>query len=140
MWKTRCNWFCLVTIGDQATVEMQISFEAGDLTRYLYLHGLSVETAESLAECAHKQAQPPLGIHSTHSARVTEFFTKSTATRVTLLVIQSVRILGVRQRFSNCREPEESVGRVSNRGEPSKAGTEYECDPGASSTGKLLSA
>src|SRR5271165_270847 len=40
----------LVTIGSKATQEAQRLFESGEYTRYLYLHGLSVETAEALAE------------------------------------------------------------------------------------------
>src|SRR5260370_42312320 len=39
----------LVTIGARASVETQKLFEAGEYTKYLYLHGLSVETAEALA-------------------------------------------------------------------------------------------
>ena len=40
----------LVTVGAKASVETQRLFEGGEYTRYLYLHGLSVETAEALAE------------------------------------------------------------------------------------------
>src|SRR5882724_5736481 len=36
----------LVTMGARASVETQKLFEAGEYTKYLYLHGLSVETAE----------------------------------------------------------------------------------------------
>ena len=39
-----------VTIGAQASHETQKLFEGGEYTKYLYLHGLSVETAEALAE------------------------------------------------------------------------------------------
>src|SRR6266852_4978467 len=45
----------LVTIGPKASVETQRLFEGGEYTRYLYLHGLSVETAEALAEFHHKK-------------------------------------------------------------------------------------
>ncbi|HEV2716707.1 MAG TPA: methionine synthase, partial [Terriglobales bacterium] len=40
----------LVTMGAKASQETQRLFEGGEYTRYLYLHGLSVETAEALAE------------------------------------------------------------------------------------------
>jgi len=46
--------FSLVTIGAKASVETQKLFEGGEYTKYLYLHGLSVETAEALAELHHK--------------------------------------------------------------------------------------
>src|SRR5271165_2913352 len=42
-----------VTVGAQASHETQKLFEAGEYTKYLYLHGLSVETAEALAELNH---------------------------------------------------------------------------------------
>ena len=44
----------LVTIGAKASVETQRLFEGGEYTKYLYLHGLSVETAEALAEFHHR--------------------------------------------------------------------------------------
>ena len=52
----------LVTIGPKATVETQRLFEGGEYTKYLYLHGLSVETAEALAEFHHKKMREELGI------------------------------------------------------------------------------
>jgi 5-methyltetrahydrofolate--homocysteine methyltransferase len=45
----------LVTIEPKASVETQRLFEGGEYTKYLYLHGLSVETAEALAEFHHKK-------------------------------------------------------------------------------------
>jgi 5-methyltetrahydrofolate--homocysteine methyltransferase len=52
----------LVTVGDKASQETQRLFEAGEYTEYLYLHGLSVETAEALAEYIHKMIREELGI------------------------------------------------------------------------------
>ncbi len=46
----------LVTMGAKASVETQKLFEGGEYTKYLYLHGLSVETAEALAESAQEDA------------------------------------------------------------------------------------
>ncbi len=54
--------FSVVTIGSVASQVTQRLFEAGDFTRYLYLHGLSVETAEALAEYMHKCMREELGI------------------------------------------------------------------------------
>jgi len=54
--------FSLVTIGSKASIETQKLFEGGEYTKYLYLHGLSVETAEALAELHHKTMREELGI------------------------------------------------------------------------------
>ncbi len=64
----------IVTIGHQASIETQKLFESGDFTRYLYLHGLGVETAEALAEYVHKQARTLLGIAAADSPKVTDLF------------------------------------------------------------------
>jgi 5-methyltetrahydrofolate--homocysteine methyltransferase len=66
--------FSLVTIGPEASRQTAKLFEAGDFTRYLYLHGLSVETAEALAELAHKQAREFLGIAGEDSSRISDLF------------------------------------------------------------------
>jgi 5-methyltetrahydrofolate--homocysteine methyltransferase len=66
--------FSIVTIGDEASRQTKKLFEAGDFTKYLYLHGLSVETAEALAELAHKQARELLGIGSEDSPRISDLF------------------------------------------------------------------
>ena len=66
--------FSIVTIGSEASRQTARLFEAGDFTKYLYLHGLSVETAEALAELAHKQAREFLGIAGEDSPRVTDLF------------------------------------------------------------------
>jgi 5-methyltetrahydrofolate--homocysteine methyltransferase len=64
----------LVTIGDRASVETQRLFESGEYTRYLYLHGLSVETAEALAEYLHKKMREELGIQSEDSPHIRDLF------------------------------------------------------------------
>jgi 5-methyltetrahydrofolate--homocysteine methyltransferase len=66
--------FSIVTIGDEASRQTAKLFEAGDFTKYLYLHGLSVETAEALAELAHKQARAFLSIADEDSPRVSDLF------------------------------------------------------------------
>jgi 5-methyltetrahydrofolate--homocysteine methyltransferase len=64
----------LVTIGSKASVETQRLFEGGEYTKYLYLHGLSVETAEALAELHHKKMREELGIGGEDSAEIRDLF------------------------------------------------------------------
>ncbi|MCU1307838.1 MAG: metH, partial [Acidobacteriaceae bacterium] len=64
----------LVTIGAKASVETQKLFEAGEYTKYLYLHGLSVETAEALAEYHHKLMREELGISADDSPHIRDLF------------------------------------------------------------------
>jgi 5-methyltetrahydrofolate--homocysteine methyltransferase len=64
----------LVTIGPRASVETQRLFEGGEYTRYLYLHGLSVETAEALAEYHHKKMREELGIAGEDSPHIRDLF------------------------------------------------------------------
>jgi 5-methyltetrahydrofolate--homocysteine methyltransferase len=64
----------LVTIGAKASVETQRLFEGGEYTKYLYLHGLSVETAEALAEFHHKKMRQELGIAGDDAAEIRDLF------------------------------------------------------------------
>jgi 5-methyltetrahydrofolate--homocysteine methyltransferase len=64
----------LVTIGAKASVETQRLFEAGEYTKYLYLHGLSVETAEALAEYLHKKIREDLAIANEDSPHIRDLF------------------------------------------------------------------
>jgi 5-methyltetrahydrofolate--homocysteine methyltransferase len=64
----------LVTIGSKASQETQRLFEGGEYTKYLYLHGLSVETAEALAEYLHKKIREDLGIAGDDSPHIRELF------------------------------------------------------------------
>ncbi|HLW84341.1 MAG TPA: methionine synthase [Candidatus Sulfotelmatobacter sp.] len=64
----------LVTIGPKASVETQRLFEGGEYTKYLYLHGLSVETAEALAEFHHKKMREELGIAGEDSPHIRDLF------------------------------------------------------------------
>ncbi len=52
----------IVTIGSAASPRIQEIYKANQYTDYLYLHGLSVETAEGLAEYWHKRMREELGI------------------------------------------------------------------------------
>jgi 5-methyltetrahydrofolate--homocysteine methyltransferase len=64
----------VVTIGARASQETQKLFEANEYTAYLYLHGLSVETAEALAELLHKKMREELGIAKQDSRRTSDLF------------------------------------------------------------------
>jgi 5-methyltetrahydrofolate--homocysteine methyltransferase len=64
----------LVTVGPRASVETQRLFEGGEYTKYLYLHGLSVETAEALAELHHKKMREELGIAGEDAAEIRDLF------------------------------------------------------------------
>jgi len=64
----------LVTIGAKASEETQRLFEGGEYTKYLYLHGLSVETAEALAEFMHKKIREELGIAGEDSPHIRDLF------------------------------------------------------------------
>ena len=64
----------LVTIGPKASVGTQRLFEGGEYTKYLYLHGLSVETAEALAEYHHKLMRAELGIGNEDSPNIRGLF------------------------------------------------------------------
>src|SRR5205823_10396584 len=64
----------LVTIGEKASRETQRLFEAGEYTKYLYQHGLGVETAEALAEYHHKLMREELGIAEQDSPHIRDLF------------------------------------------------------------------
>ena len=66
--------FSIVTVGAQASLDTQKLFEAGDFTKYLYLHGLSVETAEALAELTHKRIRGFLGIEGDDATEIRDLF------------------------------------------------------------------
>ncbi len=54
--------FTVVTVGRRASEVAREWFEGDRYTDYLHLHGLSVESAEALAEYLHKQVRMELGI------------------------------------------------------------------------------
>ncbi len=66
--------FSVVTIGERASEETKKLFDAGDFTRYLYVHGLGVETAEALAEYSHKLIREELGIANDDAPEVRDLF------------------------------------------------------------------
>jgi 5-methyltetrahydrofolate--homocysteine methyltransferase len=64
----------LVTIGEKASEWTKKLFDSGEYTKYLYLHGLGVETAEALAELHHKIMRQELGIAGEDAPRVNDLF------------------------------------------------------------------
>jgi 5-methyltetrahydrofolate--homocysteine methyltransferase len=64
----------VVTIGSRASEVTKKLFDAGEFTKYLYLHGLSVETAEALAEFLHKKIREELGIAGDDAPRISDLF------------------------------------------------------------------
>ncbi|MCC6678499.1 MAG: methionine synthase [Phycisphaerales bacterium] len=65
-----------VTMGHRASEASQALFKKNDYTEYLYLHGLSVEAAEGLAELWHKRMRQELGIAGDDSPRIRDLFTQ----------------------------------------------------------------
>jgi len=66
--------FHLVTVGRRATEYSQELFKADNYADYLFFHGLSVESAESLAELWHKRIRQELGIAGADATEVTKLF------------------------------------------------------------------
>jgi len=61
-------------VGRRASEVTRCLFEDNQYSDYLYLHGLSVETAEALAEYWHKVVRRELGIAGDDSPNITDLF------------------------------------------------------------------
>jgi 5-methyltetrahydrofolate--homocysteine methyltransferase len=66
--------FHLVTVGRRASEYAHELFKADNYTDYLYFHGLSVETAEALAELWHQCVRQELGIAEHDAGELTQLF------------------------------------------------------------------
>ncbi|HET7113201.1 MAG TPA: methionine synthase, partial [Pyrinomonadaceae bacterium] len=66
--------FHLVTVGRRASEYSHQLFKADNYTDYLYFHGLSVETAEALAELWHQFIRHELGIADSDAGELTHLF------------------------------------------------------------------
>lgn len=66
--------FHLVTVGRRATEYAHELFKSDNYADYLYFHGLSVESAEALAELWHKRIRQELGIAGADSPKLTRLF------------------------------------------------------------------
>ena len=69
--------FHLVTVGRRASQYSQELFKSDNYADYLYFHGLSVETAEALAELWHKRIREELGIAGADASEITRLFHQS---------------------------------------------------------------
>ncbi len=65
-----------VTVGPKASELTAKLFAANQYTDYLYTHGLSVETAEALAELWHKRMRQELGIDGEDAPNTRDLFTQ----------------------------------------------------------------
>jgi 5-methyltetrahydrofolate--homocysteine methyltransferase len=66
--------FHLVTVGRRASEYAQELFKSDNYAAYLYFHGLSVESAEALAELWHKRIREELGVADQDAPDVTKLF------------------------------------------------------------------
>jgi len=66
--------FHLVTVGRRASEYSQQLFKADNYSDYLYFHGLSVESAEALAELWHKHIREELGVARADSPELSRLF------------------------------------------------------------------
>jgi 5-methyltetrahydrofolate--homocysteine methyltransferase len=66
--------FHLVTMGRRASEYSQELFKSDNYADYLYFHGLSVESAEALAELWHKRIREELGIAGADAPEIAKLF------------------------------------------------------------------
>jgi 5-methyltetrahydrofolate--homocysteine methyltransferase len=66
--------FDLVTMGRRASEYSQQLFKSDNYSDYLYFHGLSVESAEALAELWHKKIRQEFGIAGSDAKNLNELF------------------------------------------------------------------
>ncbi|MDT5269657.1 MAG: 5-methyltetrahydrofolate--homocysteine methyltransferase [Acidobacteriota bacterium] len=66
--------FQLVTVGRRASEYAHELFRSDNYSDYLYFHGLSVESAEALAELWHKHVREELGIAGRDAAEMAKLF------------------------------------------------------------------
>ncbi|MET0626631.1 MAG: methionine synthase [Pyrinomonadaceae bacterium] len=66
--------FQLVTVGRRASEYAHELFRSDNYSDYLYFHGLSVESAEALAELWHKRVREELGIAGRDAAEMPKLF------------------------------------------------------------------
>ncbi len=68
--------FHMVTMGQKASEHSAKLYAANDYKEYLYFHGLSVETAEALAELWHKKIREELGIGGKDAKEIKRLFSQ----------------------------------------------------------------
>jgi 5-methyltetrahydrofolate--homocysteine methyltransferase len=68
--------FDLVTMGKVASEYSAVLYAANNYKDYLYFHGLSVESAEALAELWHKKIREELGIAGKDAKEIKRLFSQ----------------------------------------------------------------
>jgi 5-methyltetrahydrofolate--homocysteine methyltransferase len=68
--------FHMVTIGKAASEYSKKLFDSNEYKDYLYFHGLSVESAEALAELCHKKIREELGIADKDAPEIKRLFSQ----------------------------------------------------------------
>jgi 5-methyltetrahydrofolate--homocysteine methyltransferase len=68
--------FQMVTMGKQASIHSAQLYADNNYKEYLYFHGLSVETAEALAELWHKKIREELGIAGKDAKEIKRLFSQ----------------------------------------------------------------
>ncbi|MEQ9096016.1 MAG: vitamin B12 dependent-methionine synthase activation domain-containing protein [Phycisphaerales bacterium] len=63
-----------VTMGEEVSKLAKKLFDNNDFTEYLYTHGMSVESAEALAELWHKRIRAEMGIGGDDSPKIPDLF------------------------------------------------------------------
>jgi len=66
--------FHVVTVGEQATEHSKFLYSSDNYSEYLFFHGLSVETAEALAEYWHKKIREELKIDYADAKDIKKLF------------------------------------------------------------------
>ncbi len=115
----------LMTIGDRASRVTQKLFEAEEYTKYLYLHGLSVETAEALAEYLHKMIRQELGIAGDGSPHILDLFHQKYRGSRYSFGYPACPNLEDQTKLFALLHPEENVGVRLTTGLPAGTGTKY---------------
>ncbi len=68
--------FHMVTMGNAASQHSKELFDSHEYKEYLYFHGLSVESAEALAELSHKKIRAELGIAGNDAPEIKRLFSQ----------------------------------------------------------------
>ena len=119
-------------------METQRLFEGGEYTKYLYLHGLSVETAEALAEYLHKMMREELGIAGEDSPHIRDLFHQKYRGSRYSFGYPACPNLEDQTKLFALLHPEENVGVRLTIGIFARAGAVDVGDCGASSGGEVF--
>ena len=131
--------FSIVTIGDEASRQTLQLFESGDFTKYLYLHGLSVETAEALAELAHKQARQFLSASPAKTPpRISDLFHQKYRGSRYCFGYPACPNLEDQTKIFRLLKPEEKHRRAAHRTVPPRARAEHQRHRRASLAGEVF--